>query len=573
MRSYILNVCAVILSCILLAAPVIAAPANTQVDTVALKLNESQARVDGVPYELETAPQVNEGITLVPLRFIAEIFGAEVGWNTEDNQIAIQQNDKNIILQPGSYQAVINGEPQTISGVTTIVNETTLVPLRFLVESLNYRVSFMPQTKEINIKQLTPANIPPIAYFVINKEIVAQGETVVYENQSNDPDGDQIVTEIWIGNERAFFAPGEYEVTLKVKDSLGAWSEPCTKKITVTEEVKMDRLTYNLQNPVPGEPLGNLNIPVLQLKQFDPSVSMAREQVLVSNSPEEIKEDGILCSDTLRGKNRLYFHHINGSNEKKRIFLLAINQEDKPVKLVIKRLGVAGPSDAMSVGKTAAYRFLDFDRSQARTLVLQPGGQVIINEGIVNTLEPGQVINAMFDVDADANLLYSVAAVGSQVQLIEYENLTILPRDDKHIRGTFSLANRSVSVQLKGDEPARLIIADGKEDKFLYGKDNNTSTMGRYSLLSKDTGNYGVVYRVRIGTQQRVGVVFSPRGGVFAGAGSWDGEAFNLPNKGILKPQTEYAMIGVVEPGKEKVLEFIPPAGSFLPINLIFIPF
>jgi hypothetical protein len=32
-------------------------------------------------------------------------------------------------------------------------------------------------------------------------------------------------------------------------------------------------------------------------------------------------------------------------------------------------------------------------------------------------------------------------------------------------------------------------------------------------------------------------------------------------------------MIGVIEPGEREVLTFIPPAASFLPVNLIFIPF
>jgi len=571
MQRYIINLFLAVLICILTVHAI--AEANNQVDTVLLKLNENQAKADGVPYELEIAPQAKEGITMVPLRYLAEIFGAQVDWNEETRQIYVQQNDNNILLQQDSDQILLNGEIQTICGLPTIENGITLVPLRFLVESLNYKVDFVPDTKEINIKQLQPPNKSPVADFSINQNIVAQGETVLYEDKSSDPDGDQIVEGKWTGNERAFFAQGEYKVTLTVKDSNGAWSEPCTKIVTVTDEVKMDRLTYNLNNPVSGEPLGNLNISVMELKQFDPAVSMAREEVLVSNSPEIIKENGILYSDILSGENRLYFHHINGSNENKRVFLLAINQEDKPVSLVVKKWGVAGPAGVMSVGRAAAYRFLDFDPRNARFIKLQPGEQVIINEGMNNILKPGQAINALFDVDSNDDLLYSVVAVGSKDQLVKYENIPILFRDNNHIRGTFSLANRSVSVQLDGEEPARLIVADGKDDEFLYGKDTNTSTMGRYSLRSKNTGNYGVVYRVRIGTQHRVGVIFSPRGGVFAGAGAWDGQVFYLPNKGILKPQTEYAMIGVVEPGKEKVLEFIPPAGSFLPINLIFIPF
>lgn len=568
-RKFILSILPVLFF-LVTAAPAVAGP---RADTVSLKLGDAQAQVDGVPYELGVPPRVIEGATVLPLRFIAEIFGAQVTWDAETKEITVKQDDKLIRLQPGSGEAVVNGEAQAVAGKPVIENGTALVPLRFLVESLNYEVTYMPQTKEIHIKQLPPPNKPPVASFTFKNNTVAQGETVIYEDKSHDPDGDQIAERKWTGRERAFFAPGEYKVTLTVKDSRGAWSEPCTKIIKVTEKVLMDRLAYNLHYPVPGEPLGNINISVLDLAQIDPAVSMSREKVLVSDSPEIVRQDGVLYSDTLSGENRLYFHHINGSGETKKIYLLAVNQGLEPVHLTVKKWGVAGPADPMSVGRSAAYRYLDFDPRNARFLELQPGEKIILNEKMNNVMKPGQALHGLFDIDAGGDLLFAVVAVGKQDPLTAYEQLPILPRDDNHIRGTFPLADRSMSVQLDSREPARLVVADGKDDEFLYGKDANTSNMGHYSLRSHNSGNYGVVYRVRIGTRHRVGVIFSPRGGVFAGAGEWDGEAFYLPNRGVLKPQTEFAMIGVVEPGREKVLEFIPPAGSYLPVNLIFIPF
>jgi len=32
-------------------------------------------------YELDVAPYIKEGYTMVPLRFVAEAFGAKVGWD------------------------------------------------------------------------------------------------------------------------------------------------------------------------------------------------------------------------------------------------------------------------------------------------------------------------------------------------------------------------------------------------------------------------------------------------------------------------------------------------------------
>lgn len=561
------TICLVIfmLLCISAALPAVAAE-NYKADTVTLKLNDTNALVDGAAHKMGAVPRTIDGITMIPLRFIAEIFGAQINWDTGTNEITIKQEDNTICLEPGSDKAVINGKSRAITGKTLVENDTTLVPMRFLAESMNYKVDFVPATKEIKIKQLPPPNKPPVASFNFSEDTVAQGETVIYEDNSYDPDGDQIVEKKWTGNERAFFAAGEYEVTLAVKDSRGAWSTPYTKVIKVTDEVKMDRLAYNFHHPIAGEPLGNIDISVLDMKQIEPAVSMTQDHVMISNSPEVVRSDGILYSDTLSGENRLYYHHINGSNERKKVYLLAVNQGLEPVKLTLKRWSAAGPGDPMGVGRAAAYRLLAFDPRNVRFWELQPGEIAVLNEEVNNICKPGEAIHGMFNVESNDDLLYAVVAVGGENPLT-FTDLDHLPAqvgNDNHIRGTFKMANRDISVQIEGTEPERLVIADGEDDGFLGGTDNG--------LFSKNSGNYGVVYHISVKTKQPVGVVFSPRGGVFAGAAKWDGKAFNLPNKGALRPQTEFALIGVIEPGKAKVLEFIPPAGSYLPVNLIFIP-
>ncbi len=423
----------------------------------------------------------------------------------------------------------------------------------------------------IQTDQLPQPNQSPVADFDLPKNVVAQGETVIYENKSYDNDG-QIVETKWEGRQRAFFKPGEYTVSLTVKDNTGIWSEPCKKVINVTDQVIMDMVTYNLHNPIPGEPLDISTIPVLELKLLDPAVSMQRDNMLVSNSPETVVEDGILYSDTLRGKNRLYYHHANGTKEIKSIYLLAINQGIKPVTIKIKHWGASIPNDPMAVGRAAAFNYLNFNGLDRKTLSINPGEKIILNDGLNNQIKTNQAVNGIFDIDTDGNILFSLVAVTNQNPVEDYQKLAVLPQDGKHIRGTFPMANRFLSIQVDGSGPSRMIIADGLVDRFLTGKDKNTSILGHYALQTNNEGNYGVIYRIFVSSKQRVGVIFSPRGGVFAGALSWNRQAFYLPNSGILQPKTG-AILGVINPGKREVITFIPPAASFLPVNLIFIPF
>lgn len=544
-------------------------PAYASASTIILKLSSNQAVVDGTVYPLPAAPVIKDGVTLVPLRFLVETLGMEVHWNSRSREITIKGQEGQIQLKPESKEAVVEGQIRQLHCAPTISGGTTLVPLRFVAETLKYQVSYDASTREIRVAQPPPPpppNRPPVARFEIEKTTVAQGETVIYRDESYDPDGDGLVEVKWTGKQRAFFKPGEYTVTLQVKDSRGAWSETASKTITVTEEVVMDEITYNLYHPIPGEPLDLSAVEVLKLPAVDPATTMSREMLMVSNSPEVFTREGILYADTLWGTARLYYHHINGSTVNQHVYLLATNQGLDTATVTIKKQAFAGPGDPMAAGRAATYRYLAAGTEQARTIYIKPGETRILNEE-KKPIAPGLCVHGILDLHTDREVLFSVVAMENGDPITAYSNLSTLPPDGKHIRGTFPQANRFLSVHLYENKPARLIIADGGGDSFLYGRDGATN------LLGYNKGNYGVSYEITIESKHRMGVFFSPRGGPFAGAATWDGQPFYLPNRGVLNPPGQGALVGIIEAGQQKTLRFMPPAASYLPINLIFIPF
>lgn len=56
---------------------------------VYLTINQATAQVNGAPYTLGTAPFVDGGHTLIPLRFFSEVFGAQVKWDQAQQTIHI----------------------------------------------------------------------------------------------------------------------------------------------------------------------------------------------------------------------------------------------------------------------------------------------------------------------------------------------------------------------------------------------------------------------------------------------------------------------------------------------------
>ncbi len=72
--------------------------------------------------------------TLVPIRFIAESLGYDVEWNAEDNAAVI--DDGRIFLYIGTQRAVIDGVETELDVASELIADRTMVPLRVVAETL-----------------------------------------------------------------------------------------------------------------------------------------------------------------------------------------------------------------------------------------------------------------------------------------------------------------------------------------------------------------------------------------------------------------------------------------------------
>lgn len=83
---------------------------------IQLQIGETTAMVNGQSVTLDAAPRiVDAGYTLVPIRFVAESLGIQVEWLAESKQIRFYHGDTELLLTVGSLAAAINGEPYTMS--------------------------------------------------------------------------------------------------------------------------------------------------------------------------------------------------------------------------------------------------------------------------------------------------------------------------------------------------------------------------------------------------------------------------------------------------------------------------
>lgn len=105
---------------------------------------------------LETAPYTKNDRTMVPVRIISESFGADVDWDGEKNQVLIKKDGKDILLTLNSDIAIVNGEEIKLDVSPEEFNGRTMVPVRFISETLGMDVRYVPATEQVIITDNEP---------------------------------------------------------------------------------------------------------------------------------------------------------------------------------------------------------------------------------------------------------------------------------------------------------------------------------------------------------------------------------------------------------------------------------
>ena len=139
-------------------------------DVLMLGINNNKAFKNGLKVSVDEAnpdvvPQILNGRTMVPIRFIAEALGAEVGYNNETREITIKQGENLVSLTVDSDKMYVNGTEITLDVPAYVENGRTLVPVRAVSEGLNKKVSYEPQNRFVIIGEKT---YEPTAEFAKN---------------------------------------------------------------------------------------------------------------------------------------------------------------------------------------------------------------------------------------------------------------------------------------------------------------------------------------------------------------------------------------------------------------------
>ena len=103
--------------------------------------------------EIDVAPFIVDGTTMIPLRGLFEEMGATVSWNGDEEKIGVQSGDTELLFQIENTRVFVNGVRYGVIVAPRIVNSRTFIPLRFVSENLGYTVSWDGATQTITIEK------------------------------------------------------------------------------------------------------------------------------------------------------------------------------------------------------------------------------------------------------------------------------------------------------------------------------------------------------------------------------------------------------------------------------------
>jgi len=138
--------------------------------------------INGTPLLFaHTPPMQVRGSTLVPMRDIFEALGATVRFDKAAQTVYGQKGATAIILPLGALTATVRGAPKTLPQPAQLVAGTILVPLRFISDALGANVGWNPATSTVTIQTADPhlATLPAPG---VGNDVVTGQVTGIYTN-------------------------------------------------------------------------------------------------------------------------------------------------------------------------------------------------------------------------------------------------------------------------------------------------------------------------------------------------------------------------------------------------------
>ena len=121
--------------------------------TVPAFAKDVTVQLDGSPLSCRHAPVIENDRVLVPMRDIMEPLGYEVIWNEKDRSITAKDADTTMYLTINNAYATVNNTQVVLDAAPRIIDDVTMVPLRFMADYSGASVSWDQNAYTVSIQR------------------------------------------------------------------------------------------------------------------------------------------------------------------------------------------------------------------------------------------------------------------------------------------------------------------------------------------------------------------------------------------------------------------------------------
>lgn len=115
---------------------------DSDIQKIELQIGSSNSTHNGSAIANDVAPIIYNNRTMVPLRFLAETLGAQVDWNEAARTVTL-------LIDGVQMSMTIDEAIEGFDTAPIIHQERTMVPIRYIAEQLNANVIYAPDTQKI----------------------------------------------------------------------------------------------------------------------------------------------------------------------------------------------------------------------------------------------------------------------------------------------------------------------------------------------------------------------------------------------------------------------------------------
>ncbi len=123
--------------------------------------NILKLEVNGTEVSTDIPPVIIDNRSLVPARAVFEKLGASVKWDEVQKKVTVSLKGTEIVLTINNKKASVNQKTVELDVPAKIINNRTMIPVRFVSEQLNAKVGWYPEKNLVTVD--TNDNTPAMA--------------------------------------------------------------------------------------------------------------------------------------------------------------------------------------------------------------------------------------------------------------------------------------------------------------------------------------------------------------------------------------------------------------------------